>query len=212
MTKATKTANVMAKVSQETRDRLERVREKCGFNSGYEIMQYLISAFLRVADPEGEKGPGMEAERLMELATMFEGFESRRTRLVTSAPSSTAERKLRSLVAVFDVAGRRRRDVYRVRMREDGGVVSEYGADKALAGVLRDIAPDSWSTLAEAQQLLGRPAAATLSQALRDSTERWREWANAGEIAQSFRGYEDDSAPRYGERTKRKHHKSPDNL
>lgn len=202
----------MAKVSQETRDRLERVRAKYGFRSGYEIMQYLVSAFLRVADPEGEKGPGVEAERLAELAGMFEGFESKLTRLVTSAPSAKAERKLRSLVAVFDVAGRRRHDVYRVRVKEDGCIASECGPDKALAGVLRDIAPDSWRELAEAQQLLGRSTTATLSQVLRDGMERWREWVNAGEIAQSFRDYEDDGALRYGERTRRKPHKDPDSL
>ena len=212
MKKERKTVCVVAKVSPEARKRLDKVRERYGFRSSYEIMQYLLSAFLRVADPEGETGPGDDAEKLAELAELFEGFDSCRTRFNTSAPSTVVARKLRSLVAVFDIAGRRRRDVLRVRLTDGGGTSSEAGTDKSLSGLLRDIAPAVWKDLVEAQTLAGKPAALTLAQALRESLDRWREVANARDVNEEFTALADHDAALYGERTRRKPHKSPDDL
>lgn len=212
MKKERKTVCVVAKVSPEARKRLDKVRERYGFRSSYEIMQYLLSAFLRVADPEGETGTSADAEKLAELAELFEGFDSCRTRFNTSAPSTVVARKLRSLVAVFDIAGRRRRDVLRVRLTDGGGTSSEAGTDNSLSGLLRDLAPAVWKDLVEAQTLAGKPAALTLAQALRESLDRWREVANARDVNEEFTALADHGAALYGERTRRKPHKSPDDL
>lgn len=43
---------IVARINTDTEKQLAFVRDEYGFNSIYEVVQYLIAAFLRVADPE----------------------------------------------------------------------------------------------------------------------------------------------------------------
>lgn len=62
---------VVVRISPDAWKRLDEIKEKYGFKSIYEIMQYLVGAFLRVADPEHEE-PGDPVPD--EIAEMFGGF------------------------------------------------------------------------------------------------------------------------------------------
>jgi len=46
---------VVGRVTLHDYQRLERVRKANHFRSSYEIMQYLIHCFLRVADPDNDQ-------------------------------------------------------------------------------------------------------------------------------------------------------------
>lgn len=43
---------IVARIDIDCFNRLSEIRDKYGFNSNYEIIQYLVACFLRVADPE----------------------------------------------------------------------------------------------------------------------------------------------------------------
>ena len=49
-----KFVSIQSKVSHSTVKRLDAVVERGKFESKYELLQYLISVFLRFADPENE--------------------------------------------------------------------------------------------------------------------------------------------------------------
>lgn len=62
---------VVVRISPDAWERLNEIKEKYGFKSIYEIMQYLVGAFLRVADPEHEETDDPVPD---EIAEMFGGF------------------------------------------------------------------------------------------------------------------------------------------
>lgn len=46
---------IFSRVSRADYARLETIRKKYGFKSNYQIMQYILHCFLRVADPENDQ-------------------------------------------------------------------------------------------------------------------------------------------------------------
>lgn len=214
MKKDKRTVNVTAKVSLETKRRLERIRDRYGFRSIYEIVQYLLSAFLRQADAEGEDLASQTDARtasLWEAARLFEGFENRRSRLVTTAPSPPPERRLREVVALFDVAGRRRHEVRRLTAREDGGFTCRTDAASALAALLRHLSPSAWNSLDTLARLAGTEPLRAMEAALRHAAAEAAEAAATRDVQAEFRAMEQAEAPRYGERTRRHPHKTIEN-
>lgn len=62
---------VVARIDIDCFNRLSEIRDKYGFSSNYEIIQYLVACFLRVADPEHDE----EAEPVPdEIQSMFADF------------------------------------------------------------------------------------------------------------------------------------------
>ena len=199
MKKDKRTVNVTAKVSLETKRRLERIRDRYGFRSIYEIVQYLLSAFLRQADAEGEDLASQTDARtasLWEAARLFEGFENRRSRLVTTAPSPPPERRLREVVALFDVAGRRRHEVRRLTAREDGGFTCRTDAASALAALLRHLSPSAWNSLDTLARLAGTEPLRAMEAALRHAAAEAAEAAATRDVQAEFRAME--QAEMYG--------------
>lgn len=45
---------IFSRVSKNDYDRLGMIRQRYGFKSNYEIIQYLMRCFLRVADPDND--------------------------------------------------------------------------------------------------------------------------------------------------------------
>lgn len=46
---------IVARIDIDNFNRLSEIRDKYGFSSNYEIIQYLVACFLRVADPEHDE-------------------------------------------------------------------------------------------------------------------------------------------------------------
>ena len=68
-----KFVSIQSKVSPETAERIDKIVNEYGFGSRYELMQYLLSAFLKYADKEME-----ESDQLNEFAKIFEGYQNKK--------------------------------------------------------------------------------------------------------------------------------------
>lgn len=75
---------VQAKVSCDTAERLDNIVKKYGFASRYEVMQYILSAFLTKADPGYLNEEEKNRDVIAEFAKLFEGFENKRNRIITT--------------------------------------------------------------------------------------------------------------------------------
>ena len=60
---------IFSRVTRADYERLGEIRRKYGFKSNYEIMQYLMHCFLRVADPENDP---IEEPVPAEIESMFQ--------------------------------------------------------------------------------------------------------------------------------------------
>lgn len=69
---------IQSKITLETSRRLDEIVKKFGFTSRYEILQYLVSAFLHYADPTTPADESMHT-----LSGIFAGCENPDTRLNT---------------------------------------------------------------------------------------------------------------------------------
>lgn len=74
-----KTVVIQSKVSPATAKRLDVIAKKYDFQSRYEILQYLISAFLHYADPKGERVSHSDESSV--IGNIFRGFDRRTTRV-----------------------------------------------------------------------------------------------------------------------------------
>ena len=74
-----KTVVIQSKVSPATKKRLEVIAKKYDFQSCYEILQYLISAFLHYADPKSERVSHNDESAV--IGNIFRGFDKRSTRV-----------------------------------------------------------------------------------------------------------------------------------
>ena len=72
---------IQSKITPATAARLDMIVKKFGFTSRYEILQYLVSAFLHYADPEGETHA--QSDELSQIGMIFQGCEDKATRLNT---------------------------------------------------------------------------------------------------------------------------------
>jgi hypothetical protein len=124
---------VQCKVSENTYRRLEAVREKYGFRSIYEVMQTLLTLYLRYISTPIEMG-GAEMD---ELQAMFGEFGKKRGRTNITGTGGEDKMKLVSCVSVLrheDTGGRMMRTSTAV---SDGRMVSDYSTDVAVRTVLR---------------------------------------------------------------------------
>lgn len=96
---------IQCKISAETAERIEKVVKNGGFSSQYEFLQYLLSAFLRFADPEQE---GMDelSEELLAFAKIYEGWENKKNRVITTKPSGNKTLKLVDSINIYSELGR----------------------------------------------------------------------------------------------------------
>lgn len=51
------TKKIFSRMDDKAYGRLAKIRKEYGFKSEYEILQYVVACFLRVADPENDTNP-----------------------------------------------------------------------------------------------------------------------------------------------------------
>lgn len=77
-----KTFMVQSKVTADTLYRLDEIVAKYGFSARYELVQFLISAFLRYADPEHESCLTANDEMLEKIGRkIYAGFDKPENRI-----------------------------------------------------------------------------------------------------------------------------------
>lgn len=115
--KDAKYINVMSKVSERTYARLTKICKQYQFRSNYEILQYLIGAFLRYADPGGEDEAGRQEAK--EIAQIFADLDNVERRVITTRPTLEGK-KLNQAICLYDI-GRKKNALFRcIQYRADG--------------------------------------------------------------------------------------------
>lgn len=85
---------------------MDAVVERGKFESKYELLQYLISVFLKFADPENEN-EDEDAQELIEFARLFEGWDDYRQRIITTKPQGNRHLNLTDIVCIYSEVGKR---------------------------------------------------------------------------------------------------------
>ena len=101
-----KFVSIQSKVSPSTVKRLDAVVERGKFESKYELLQYLISVFLRFADPENEDEDA-DAKELEEFAKLFDGWDDYRNRIITTKPQGNRHLQLTDMVCIYSEIGKK---------------------------------------------------------------------------------------------------------
>lgn len=97
---------VQAKISVEAADKLDKIVKEYKFNSRYEVMQYLLSAFIEKADCEIEyNGVNTNETELMDI---FQRLRAVKDRVNTVKPSAYDDIKRVASVFIYRVTNRRR--------------------------------------------------------------------------------------------------------
>ena len=98
--------SIQSKVSPTTVKRLDAVVERGKFDSKYELLQYLISVFLKYADPENED-EDTEAKELEEFARLFGDWDDYRNRIITTKPQGNRNLQLVDMVCIYSEIGKK---------------------------------------------------------------------------------------------------------
>lgn len=101
-----KFVSIQSKVSPSTIKRLDAVVERGKFESKYELLQYLISVFLKFADPENEE-EDTETKEVLEFARMFEGWDDYKQRIITTKPQGNRHLNLTDIVCIYSEVGKK---------------------------------------------------------------------------------------------------------
>lgn len=138
---------IQCKVSAEAAERIERVVERGGFSSHYEFLQYLLSAFLRFADPE-QDGKDEMSDELLSFAQIYEGWENKKNRIITTKPSGNRALKMTEAINIFSELGK---NGYVCKMiKVSGNDISTTGSiSQALETLTKRLYPRMYSQLME---------------------------------------------------------------
>lgn len=74
---------IFSRISRGDYNRLAEIRKKYGFKSNYQIIQYLVYCFLRVADPEHDE---IEEPIPVEIEEMFDTLSEADKRFMFRKP------------------------------------------------------------------------------------------------------------------------------
>ena len=80
--------------------------ERGKFESKYELLQYLISVFLKFADPDNEE-EDTEAQEVIEFARLFEGWDDCKNRIITTKPQGNRHLNLTDVVCIYSEVGKK---------------------------------------------------------------------------------------------------------
>lgn len=91
----------MTKVSPATAERLDRIKERGGFRSRYEVVQAAVALMLKYADAEGEPLDSDEVEQVRSLQELFGSLTSVRDSLARVKPNGGKKIEPSALVAFY---------------------------------------------------------------------------------------------------------------
>lgn len=142
---------VQAKVSCDTAERLDNIVKKYGFASRYEVMQYILSAFLAKADPGYLNEEEKNRDVIAEFAKLFEGFENKRNRIITTKPKGVKSLKLVNSIYIFSEVGKKGYVARNMKVDAEGVKISNR-SNTSISNVIKYLYPK----LAEKLDSIGR--------------------------------------------------------
>ena len=142
---------VQAKVSCDTAERIDNIVKKYGFASRYEVMQYILSAFLTKADPGYLNEEEKNRDVIAEFAKLFEGFENKRNRIITTKPKGVKSLKLVNSIYIFSEVGKKGYVARNMKVDAEGVKISNR-SNTSISNVIKYLYPK----LAEKLDSIGR--------------------------------------------------------
>ena len=130
-----KFVSIQSKVSPETAERIDRIVNEYGLGSRYELMQYLLSTFLKYADKEME-----ESDQLGEFAKIFEGYQNKKSRIITTKPGGNKNMRLVESINLFSEIGRKGYVCKRLVIAGEKESVTS-NSENALRSIVRKLFP-----------------------------------------------------------------------
>lgn len=131
-----KFVSIQSKVSPETAERIDRIVKDGGFESRYELMQYLLTAFLKYADKEMEG-----TDEVREFAKIFEGYQNKKNRIITTKPGGNRSMKLVESINIFSETGKKGYVCKRLVLNGDKESITSNN-ESAVRSVMRKLFPD----------------------------------------------------------------------
>lgn len=148
--------SVQSKVSARTAERLSVIVEKYGFKSNYELMQYILSAFLRYVDAEHEEAEDEKKNMAyVECGKMFAGWMDAQSRIITTAPAGNEHLDLVRSVFIYHKAGKKGYVVKEVSGGSDNRIFVNYSVDHALEIVLKLLHPATYAKAKAVAESMG---------------------------------------------------------
>lgn len=145
---------VQTKVDPATAERLDRLVKIGGYKSKYELVQYLVSVFLRVADAEHE--PEGDAAEHQEWAEMLQDWNNKTARIITSKPVKNNALKMVSSINIFTEVGKRGHVSRMIKFHgSEGDTTATSSIDKAVNEVLIKLWPQIHEQLQEIARACG---------------------------------------------------------
>jgi len=135
-----KTVMIQSKISIDTSRRLDEIVKKFGFSSRYEILQYLVSAFLHYADPTTPADDTLEV-----ISGIYAGSENPDQRFNT-VRSEDGDMEVTDVVSVMHRPGS---SAYTCRWthRDDKGEMESGSAAVVLDMILARLLPTRYDYL-----------------------------------------------------------------
>lgn len=144
---------VQAKISEEAAERLDKIVREYGFGSRYEVMQYLLSAFLRFVDvSSGDKSEMDEA--MIEIGKIFEGWENSAMRQITVSTSKPKRYKLTDALNIFREGDKKIYTCTVISIKEDKTTIKR-DVESALRLVLMSLYPALYAKLEAMREEIG---------------------------------------------------------
>ena len=196
-----KCVSVQCKVSPTTAKRLDAVVERGKFESKYELLQYLISVFLKFADPDNED-EDTEAKELEEFAKLFDGWDDYRNRIITTKPQGNRHLQLVDMVCIYSEVGKKGYVGKKISFKATETKVTD-NVGNVLEVVLKKLYPGIYEKLYNmTEQVEERSISKTLEKLLDELLKD----VDSETLARIFA--EEKSEIEYGITPKRKRHKS----
>lgn len=188
---------IQSKITLSTQRRIDAIVEKYGFNARYELIQYVLSAFLSYADPEGEES-GQDNDILRQIGTIFSGFEypENRFNIVGSRPDFAT-----LSTAIYIYQQNEGRAYCKTMKYADDVTVSSCSTPQAFQILMQKLLPEQYECLMRIANELGSDSALVALNHLIEADKRCGTLSTA-----------DYASNEYGNVPVRKHHKDINSL
>ena len=195
-----KFVSIQSKVSPSTVKRLDAVVERGKFESKYELLQYLISVFLKFADPENED-KDTEGQEMVEFARLFDGWDDYRQRIITTKPQGNRNLQLTDMVCIYSEVGKKGYVGKKISFKATETKVTD-NVGNVLEVILKKLYPGIYEKLCNmTEQVEGRNVSKTLEKLVNEVLKD----ADSETLSQMF--VDAKSEIEYGNVPKRKRHK-----
>lgn len=137
-----KSVLIQTKISPAIDSRLDRICKEYGFSSKYELLQNLVSAFLKYADPESEEQSIGESDRFsLELAKIFTELQNKSRRINRASPNIAKSYILSESIQLYQRPGKHGIVGVKYTFGKDGELVRTESSSKILKSVIGRLFP-----------------------------------------------------------------------